>query len=43
MATEKTTGRQAADYGDQVAERAMSGQTPACPARPVPGKPEQPA
>ncbi len=91
MATEKTAGRQAVDYGDQVAglhsvhddlvgavaeapgralrrglylplrpaailaapgqhrgkgrrrrAHAMTGQTPACPARPVPGKPEPP-
>ena len=91
MATEKTTGRQAVDYGDQVAglhnvcddlvgavaegpgralrrglylpprpaailaapgrhrgkarrrrAHAMTGQTPACPAHPVPSKPEQP-
>jgi hypothetical protein len=92
MATEKATGRQAADYGDQAAglhnvcddligavaggldehaaagfylplgpaailappgqhrgkgwrcrAHAMTGQTPARPARPVPSKPEQPA
>jgi hypothetical protein len=91
MATEKTTGRQAVDYGDQVAglhnacddlvgavaeglgehsaagfylplrpaailaapgrhrgkprrrrAHAMTGQTRACPAHPVPSKPEQP-
>ena len=90
MATEKATGRQAADYGDQAAglhnacgdlagavaegldehsaagfisrcarlrfwprqhrgkgrrrrAHAMTGQAPACPAHPVPSKPEQPA
>lgn len=91
MATEKATGRQAVDYGDQVAglhsvcddlgaaaaggldehcgagfssrcaqlrfwprraavrkgwrrrAHAMTDPAPACPAHPVPGKPEQPA